>query len=152
MLSTINPPANMTKRERKVKNYQRKNLLKLEKLAQNGCMKSKDEHCVKNKALQDDIHHAQLDEFGHSHASCCNTKHVKTSNKKGDDTRNNHMFPPYFHWMVFVFTLVFRLHYVSQKTNWWILHPDEIYQSLEGRHYNFYILNFFLVGIIISTI
>lgn len=129
----------MTKRERKVKNIQRKNLLKLEKLAQNGCMKSKDENFVKNKVLQEEVHHSYSDTFWHSHVSCYNKKYVKTSNKKGDDTRNNQLFPPYFHWIVFVFTLLFRLHYVSQKTNWWILHPDEIYQSLEGRHYDFYI-------------
>jgi hypothetical protein len=141
----------MTKNERKVKNNQRKKLLKLEKLAQNGCMKSKEDNFVKNKILQDEVLHAQLDEFGHSHDSRCNTKYVKTPNKKGDDTRNNHLFPPYFHWIVFLFTLVFRLHYVSQKTNWWTLHPDEIYQSLEGRHYNLYIKKIILVSIIISS-
>ena len=36
------------------------------------------------------------------------------------------------HWLVFLFTLVFRVWYVSRKENWWILHPDEVYQTLEG--------------------
>lgn len=132
----------MTKRERKVKINQRKNLLKFEKRTQNGCMKSKDENFDKNKVLQEEIHHSDSDTFGYSHVSCYNTKYVKKTNKKIDDTSNNQLFPPYFHWIVFVFTLLFRLHYVSQKTNWWILHPDEIYQSLEGRHYKFYIFYF----------
>jgi hypothetical protein len=56
----------MTKNERKVKNNQRKKLLKLEKLAQNGCMKSREDNFVKNKILQDEVLHAQLDELGHS--------------------------------------------------------------------------------------
>ena len=42
------------------------------------------------------------------------------------------LFPRNTHWMVFLFTLVFRVWYVSRKENWWILHPDEIYQTLEG--------------------
>ena len=42
------------------------------------------------------------------------------------------LFPRNTHWVVFLFTLVFRVWYVSRKENWWILHPDEIYQTLEG--------------------
>ena len=42
------------------------------------------------------------------------------------------LFPRNTHWIVFLFTLVFRVWYVSGKENWWILHPDEIYQTLEG--------------------
>ena len=33
---------------------------------------------------------------------------------------------------VHIITLILRLYIVSQKWSWWILHPDEIYQSLEG--------------------
>ena len=43
------------------------------------------------------------------------------------------LFPSYTIWAVFVFTLVFRLWYVSRRENWWILHPDEVYQTLEGK-------------------
>ena len=43
------------------------------------------------------------------------------------------LFPRNTHWLVFLFTLVFRVWYVSRKENWWILHPDEIYQTLEGN-------------------
>ena len=42
------------------------------------------------------------------------------------------LFPRNTHWLVFLLTLVFRVWYVSRKENWWILHPDEIYQTLEG--------------------
>ena len=46
------------------------------------------------------------------------------------------MFPRDTHWFVSLFTLVFRVWYVSRMKNWWILHPDEIYQTLEGNYFN----------------
>uniref|UniRef100_K1PAF7 Mannosyltransferase n=1 Tax=Magallana gigas TaxID=29159 RepID=K1PAF7_MAGGI len=41
------------------------------------------------------------------------------------------LFPRYSEWIVFVVTLVLRCNYVSQKDNWWVLHPDEIFQAME---------------------
>lgn len=43
------------------------------------------------------------------------------------------LFPRYSEWIVFVVTLVLRCNYVSQKDNWWVLHPDEIFQAMEGK-------------------
>ena len=34
---------------------------------------------------------------------------------------------------IFLCTLIIRVSYVSRKINWWILHPDEVFQSLEGE-------------------
>ena len=34
--------------------------------------------------------------------------------------------------LVTLLTLALRVYYVTLETSWWILHPDEIYQSLEG--------------------
>ena len=47
------------------------------------------------------------------------------------------LFPKNLHWLLFIVTMVFRLWYVSMPTNWWILHPDEIYQTIEGTWYLF---------------
>lgn len=58
-----------------------------------------------------------------------------TSNRQDQDAT---LFPRHFHWIVFIFTLVFRIHYVIQKENWWILHPDEIYQTLEVANSEIY--------------
>ena len=56
-----------------------------------------------------------------------------SSSKEATCTRDMaNLFPRNTHWVVFLFTLVFRVWYVSRKENWWILHPDEIYQTLEG--------------------
>lgn len=35
-------------------------------------------------------------------------------------------------WIIYACVFAFRLHHVNQKENWWILHPDEIFQSVEG--------------------
>ena len=42
------------------------------------------------------------------------------------------LFPNGTPWLIVLFTLVFRLWYVSKTENWWILHPDEVYQTIEG--------------------
>lgn len=43
------------------------------------------------------------------------------------------LFPRYSEWIVFVVILVLRCNYVTQKSNWWVLHPDEIFQAMEGK-------------------
>ena len=42
------------------------------------------------------------------------------------------LFPKSTPWLIVLMTLVFRLWYVSKTENWWILHPDEVYQTIEG--------------------
>ena len=59
-----------------------------------------------------------------------------TGNATTEAARNMaDLFPGNTHWFVFLFTLMFRVWYVSRKKNWWILHPDEIYQTLEGNFF-----------------
>lgn len=48
-----------------------------------------------------------------------------------DDEDGQGLFPRHSEWIVFVVTLVLRCNYVSQKHNWWVLHPDEIFQAME---------------------
>lgn len=48
-----------------------------------------------------------------------------------DDKEGQGLFPRYSEWIVFLVTLVLRCNYVSQKDNWWVLHPDEIFQAME---------------------
>ncbi|OWF40950.1 uncharacterized protein LOC110463146 [Mizuhopecten yessoensis] len=63
----------------------------------------------------------------------------RTSGCTADD--RNYMadlFPRKSVWIVFVITLCIRLRYVSKGENWWILHPDEIFQSVEVAHSELY--------------
>ncbi|VDI40033.1 Hypothetical predicted protein [Mytilus galloprovincialis] len=39
--------------------------------------------------------------------------------------------PELLPWYLFVIVLCIRIHYVLQPKNWWLLHPDEIFQSVE---------------------
>ncbi|XP_069134914.1 uncharacterized protein [Argopecten irradians] len=48
------------------------------------------------------------------------------------------LFPRHSILIVFILTLFFRISYVSKVENWWILHPDEIFQSVEVAHSEFY--------------
>lgn len=43
-------------------------------------------------------------------------------------------FPWWAVWVVSTVTLAVRLNIVKQARNWWILHPDEVFQSIEGTH------------------
>lgn len=40
--------------------------------------------------------------------------------------------PRRLEWLVFLVTVCWRVYYVYRKENWWILHPDEIFQSIGG--------------------
>lgn len=46
------------------------------------------------------------------------------------------LFPEWLPWVICAVTLVFRVHYVLQPINWWILHPDEVYQTTEGNFFD----------------
>lgn len=43
------------------------------------------------------------------------------------------VFPEYLPWYLFVLIVCVRIYYVLQPRNWWLLHPDEIFQSVEGN-------------------
>ena len=81
------------------------------------------------------------------------TKNLKPQKKNGSTelgvirTHQQHVctcgleriFPWWFPGVVFLVTVLVRMHYVYQPANWWVLHPDEVFQSVEGN--NFFILN-----------
>ena len=48
------------------------------------------------------------------------------------DRHGGHWFPSWFIWPLFFLTSALRVQYVMRPSNWWILHPDEIYQTMEG--------------------
>ena len=41
--------------------------------------------------------------------------------------------PRWTHWAVAILTLFVRIYYIGQPQSFWILHPDEIYQTVEGK-------------------
>ncbi|CAG2212773.1 unnamed protein product [Mytilus edulis] len=58
--------------------------------------------------------------------------------KSSTRPRDSRLFPKHSHWIIFILTVIFRIRYVINKDNWWILHPDEIYQTLEVAHSELY--------------
>ncbi|XP_070206211.1 uncharacterized protein [Littorina saxatilis] len=54
------------------------------------------------------------------------------------DRQGGHWFPSWFIWPLFVLTSSFRVYYVTQPRNWWLVHPDEIYQTMEVAHSEVY--------------
>ncbi|XP_064613136.1 uncharacterized protein LOC135476921 [Liolophura sinensis] len=54
------------------------------------------------------------------------------------DDCSHHIFPRKAEVIVFLVTLGVRLYYVSRKRNWWILHPDEVFQITEVAHSEVY--------------
>ncbi|XP_033748697.1 uncharacterized protein LOC117333492 [Pecten maximus] len=46
-------------------------------------------------------------------------------------SEEEHIFPNWSPWILYAATLVMRVTYINRKSNWWIYHPDEIYQSIE---------------------
>ncbi|KAL4223666.1 hypothetical protein ACF0H5_017134 [Mactra antiquata] len=57
--------------------------------------------------------------------------------KTGDDN-NTRLFPHWTIWIIFPVTLAIRLSYVLEPRNWWTLHPDELYQTIEVAHTDAY--------------
>ncbi|KAK3756910.1 hypothetical protein RRG08_007689 [Elysia crispata] len=46
--------------------------------------------------------------------------------------------PTWTPWLVSLMTLVFRVYHVTEPRNWWVLHPDEVFQSMEVAHSELY--------------
>ena len=92
--------------------------------------------------------HAYIDGTWRSSVSNGNTDARPYDNLKNGDTRKRIMsfskgnkipcekscdiFPFWLPWILFPLTLCLRLAYILEPTNWWILHPDEIFQTMEG--------------------
>lgn len=69
----------------------------------------------------------------HESSKSCDKTEQCSDTSIDDGTHSENIFPENTHWVVFILTLYFRIIYVSDKMNWWILHPDEIFQSLESK-------------------
>ena len=41
--------------------------------------------------------------------------------------------PDQLPWYLCLIVVSVRIYYVLQPRNWWLLHPDEIFQSIEGK-------------------
>lgn len=41
--------------------------------------------------------------------------------------------PRWTHWAVLLLTACIRIYYIGQPQSMWILHPDEIFQTVEGK-------------------
>ncbi|KAI8749200.1 hypothetical protein BgiBS90_032630 [Biomphalaria glabrata] len=61
---------------------------------------------------------------------------------RGDDaslTKSQlNIFPSFTPVLVTTLTLIFRTWHVLQPRNWWMVHPDEVYQSVEVAHLHLY--------------
>ncbi|XP_067671377.1 uncharacterized protein [Haliotis asinina] len=55
-----------------------------------------------------------------------------------EDPLQDALFPRWSPALVAVVTFVLRVVYVCQKKNWWVLHPDEVFQGLEVAHSEVY--------------
>ncbi|XP_063448690.1 uncharacterized protein LOC134728150 [Mytilus trossulus] len=63
-------------------------------------------------------------------------KKIKSKHTGNDKNRKcecglESILPELLPWYLFVIVLCIRIHYVLQPKNWWLLHPDEIFQSVE---------------------
>ncbi|XP_045173692.2 uncharacterized protein LOC123535194 [Mercenaria mercenaria] len=58
----------------------------------------------------------------------------KNINQNGSTTNSDDIFPQWLPWILLPLTLTLRILYVLEPTNWWILHPDEIFQTIEVAH------------------
>ncbi|KAK3797749.1 hypothetical protein RRG08_020142 [Elysia crispata] len=52
----------------------------------------------------------------------------------GRRTKRSALFPRWTPWVVTLGTFAIRVNHVIDPGNWWVLHPDEIYQSMEVAH------------------
>lgn len=62
------------------------------------------------------------------------TEPNKDSSNNYENSATEDLFPYWFAWILFPLTLSVRILYVLEPSNWWILHPDEIFQTIEGKH------------------
>ena len=72
-----------------------------------------------------------------SKQNCQHLEHEQVISRNTDEdvkmaATGDAIFPSCTPWLVVVATLTFRIMYVLDPDNWWILHPDEIFQSMEG--------------------
>ena len=59
---------------------------------------------------------------------------IKENGHQKEDVYQN-VFSRQTIWFVHVITICVRIFVVCQRENWWLLHPDEVYQSIEGEFF-----------------
>jgi len=89
------------------------------------------ESMKKNDKYNGKITKTCSEHFKTSENGKCPEQNIPGSNQEDNESG---IFPIGTEWLVFFLTLCFRIRYVSRKENWWILHPDEIFQSVEGQY------------------
>ena len=62
-----------------------------------------------------------------------NVKGLEEECIPGIETEADDFLPPFSIWLVHLASIIVRIAIVSDKTSWWILHPDEVFQTVEGR-------------------
>ncbi|XP_012946382.2 uncharacterized protein LOC101849821 [Aplysia californica] len=56
----------------------------------------------------------------------------------GEPRFQSQLLPRYTPLAVWAVTLSFRVYYVTDRANWWMVHPDEVFQSMEVAHIETY--------------
>ena len=60
-------------------------------------------------------------------------EHLDATPNLGCTCNAEDVLPWWFPWFVVIVTMGVRICYVYQPESWWILHPDEVFQSVEGK-------------------
>ncbi|KAK7088577.1 uncharacterized protein [Littorina saxatilis] len=85
-------------------------------------------------------HHDSLNDHQHKHTNTpkSNNDDDNNSSNPSSDCCNDNMFPQWTPQIVWLVCTLLRVSYVTQPDNWWVLHPDENFQSLEVAHTQVY--------------
>ncbi|KAK6192415.1 hypothetical protein SNE40_003884 [Patella caerulea] len=62
------------------------------------------------------------------------TSNRKHKNNFTEETVSKLLLPTWLPWFLVFFNMASRVHYVMKPKNWWILHPDEVFQGVEVAH------------------
>lgn len=111
---------------------------------------STDKHSLDKHSL--DKHHLKRSFEQHPSTVPPNPPTVKNNSKgihsnsedscdvTGDVRCDVTLFPSWTPYCVWIVSSFLRVVYVIQPTSWWIYHPDEIFQSFEGRLKTFFVI------------
>jgi len=76
--------------------------------------------------------HHKVKENGHNRVHN-GGKRFRNQESNINQSEPENIFPNWSPWLLYCVTLAIRISYVRRKANWWIYHPDEIYQAVEGK-------------------
>ena len=86
------------------------------------------------------------------------TESAESSTRVADvDGDIREIFPGCVMWILHVLVLAGRLYVCDSRSHWWILHPDEVFQAVEGNrvfnNHNYFILvYYFIINLLIYFI